>query len=77
MACPFTARIVEPEETAFAREQPVNTFPQQRMHEGNNRGLLEAVFPMQSESNVVRQSPLGGGVGSEEPHCWKSFHINV
>jgi hypothetical protein len=34
------ARILEPEETAVAREWPLNTFLWQVVHERNNRGIV-------------------------------------
>jgi hypothetical protein len=42
------ARIVELEETAFAKERRIKMYPRQGIHERNNRGLLETVFYMWS-----------------------------
>jgi hypothetical protein len=54
VTCSLKATIVEPEETAVAREWPVNTFPWQQIQERNNRGIVVGgvFYPACERSNI-------------------------
>jgi hypothetical protein len=44
--------IVEPEETAIARERPINMFPRQRTLDATIEELLETVFSIGSATRL-------------------------
>jgi hypothetical protein len=48
---------VEPEETAAARERPINTFPRQQTRGATREELLETVFSV--GSGLARKSTFG------------------